>query len=139
MNLVSLLGRITSEPELRATTSGSHVVSLNLAINGVPNANGETRTDFIPITIWNKQADNVCKYVHKGDQLAVSGRIQTTNYETKDGTKRTKFEVVANNVHFIGSKKKEESNEISKEEPSYDDYEDFDGDVELSDQDDLPF
>lgn len=136
MNNVSLLGRITSDPELRATSNGTSVTSFNLAINGLPNANGEQRTDFIPITIWKKQAENVCKYVHKGDQLAINGRMQSSNYETKDGEKRTKIEVVASNVIFIGSKKKEEQ---PKEETSYDDYEDFNGDVELSLDDSLPF
>ena len=134
MNNVSLLGRITTDPELRATTNGTHVCSFNLAVNGVPNANGEQRTDFIPVTIWKTQAENLCKYVHKGDQLAVSGRIQTTNYETQDGSKRTKVEVLASAVHFLGTKKKE-----TTEETSYDKYEDFNGDVELSDQADLPF
>lgn len=137
MNNVSLLGRITTDPELRATANGTSVTSFNLAINGIPNANGEQRTDFIPITIWNKQAENVCKYVHKGDQLAISGRIQSSSYETQDGTRRTKIDVLGTSVHFLGTKKKEESSE--KEETSYDEYEDFNGDVELSDDDSLPF
>lgn len=137
MNSVNLLGRITIDPELRSTANGTNVTSFNLAVNGMKNANGEQRTDFIPVTIWNKQAENLCKYVHKGDQLAVSGRIQSTNYETQDGSKRTKIEVLANTIHFLGIKKKEETND--KEETTYDKYEDFDGDTILSDIDDLPF
>lgn len=134
MNNVSLLGRITTDPELRATANGTSVTSFNLAVNGMKNANGEQRTDFIPVTIWNKQAENLCKYVHKGDQLAISGRMQSSVYETQDGSKRTKIEVLANAIHFLGTKKKETS-----EETSYDKYEDFNGDVELSLDDTLPF
>jgi single-strand DNA-binding protein len=135
MNNANLLGRITSDPELRATANGTKVCSFNLAVNGIKNANGEQRTDFIPITIWNKQAENLCKYVHKGDQLVVSGRIQSNSYEDKDGNKRTKVEVLGNMIQFLGTKKKETTESTFNE----DDYEDFNGDVVLSDQDDLPF
>ena len=137
MNSANLLGRITSDPELRSTASGTSVTSFNLAVNGMKNDKGEQRTDFIPITVWNKQAENLCKYVHKGDQLAVSGRIQSSSYEDKDGNKRTKIEVLGSNIHFLGTKKQETTQDTSQF--NEDAYEDFDGDVELSDIEDLPF
>ena len=147
MNSVQLLGRITHEPELRATSNGTKVTSFNLAVNGIKNEKGEKRTDFIPITVWNKQAENVCKFVKKGSQIAIQGRISTRSYDAQDGTKRYVTEVVASNVTFLGSKADNASNFESgssiEDAPTADfseeSYQDFDGDVTLSDDDDLPF
>ncbi len=136
MNSVNLLGRITIDPELKSTTNGTSVTSFNLAVNGMKNDKGEQRTDFIPITIWNKQAENVCKYVHKGDQLAIGGKIQSNNYEDKEGNKRTRIEVLATNVHFLGTKKQETTQSETQHEE--DALEDFDDQV-IEDDLELPF
>lgn len=135
MNQVQILGRITTNPELRATSNGTSVTSFNVAVNGIKDSNGNQRTDFIPVVVWNKQAENVCKYVNKGDQLAITGRIQTSTYEAQDGSKRTKIEVLANGVTFLGTKHEETKDEVQEEDVLAD----FSNDIELVEDDDLPF
>lgn len=103
MNKVCLVARLTAKPELRYTNSNTAFTRFNIAIN---NGYGDNKkTDFIPIIVWKKQAENVCKYLDKGSLVAVEGRIQTGVYEDKEGNKRTTFDVIADMVHFLESKK----------------------------------
>ena len=103
MNNVVLVGRLTRDPELRTTPNGIATCQISLAVNGIPNANGERTTDFINIVVWRRQAENVSKYCSKGSQVGVVGRIHTRSYEANDGSKRYVTEVVADNVTFLGS------------------------------------
>lgn len=104
MNRVDLVGRLTRDPELRHTTSGRAVCQINLAINRTfTNQNGEREADFINVVVWDKQAENVSKYVTKGRLVSVEGRLQTRNYDDKDGKKVYVTEVVANSVQFLGT------------------------------------
>lgn len=105
MNLIVLIGRLTRDPELRYTPQGTAVANFTLAVDRYKK--GEA--DFIPIVVWQKQAENVAQYVTKGAQVAVEGRLQVRTYEDKEGQKRTIAEVVANSVQFLDSKKKAES------------------------------
>ena len=90
MNKALLIGRLTKDPELRATSTGRNVCQFSIAVNrNFTNANGEREADFINCVVWDKQAENLVKYQKKGNQIAVDGRIQTRNYEDKDG-KRVK-------------------------------------------------
>ena len=103
MNKVCLVARLTAKPELRYTNSNTAFTRFNIAIN---NGYGDNKkTDFIPIIVWKKQAENVCKYLDKGSLVAVEGRIQTGVDEDKEGNKRTTFDVIADMVHFLESKK----------------------------------
>ena len=107
MNKVILIGRLTADPELRKTSNDKSVASFSLAIN-----RGQDEVDFINVVAWETQADNVKKYLVKGSQVAIDGRIQTRNYDDKDGNKKYVTEVVANNIEFVGNKvTKEESAE----------------------------
>ena len=113
MNKVILIGRLTKDPELRYTQSGSAVCNCTLAVSRpFTSQSGEQEADFINIIVWNKAAENLAKYMAKGRQLAVEGRLQIRNYEDKEGVKRWSTEVIANNVEFLGTKeeKKAESN-----------------------------
>ena len=102
MNKVTLIGRLTKDPELRFIQgSGIAVTTLTLAVDKYNATTKQKEADFIPIVAWNKTAENIANYMVKGSQLAVSGRIQTRSYETKDGTKRYVTEVVANEVEFL--------------------------------------
>ena len=104
MNRVDLVGRLTRDPELRHTTSGRAVCQLNLAINRTfTNQNGEREADFINVVVWDKQAENVSKYVSKGRLVSVEGRLQSRSYDDKDGKKVYVTEVVANNVQFLST------------------------------------
>ena len=104
MNKALLVGRITTKPELRTTSSGIPFTRFSVAINRPFTNNGERTADFINILVWRKQAENVCNFLDKGSQVAIEGRIQTGSYTDKDGNNRTSFEVVADNVQFLDSK-----------------------------------
>ncbi|HQC83996.1 MAG TPA: single-stranded DNA-binding protein [Bacilli bacterium] len=104
MNNVSLIGRLTADPELRTTGSGISTTRFSIAIDGVPTPSGERHTDFINIVAWRNQADNVCKFCHKGSLVGVTGRIQTGSYNAQDGSKRYTTDVVASRVEFLSSK-----------------------------------
>lgn len=154
MNNVVLVGRLTRDPELRTTPNGIATCQISLAVNGIPNANGERTTDFINIVVWRRQAENVSKYCSKGSQVGVVGRIHTRSYEANDGSKRYVTEVVADNVTFLGSNNSNRgTSQFSDSMPDYstgdqqpmpttditeDPFKDFGSEVVLSD-DDLPF
>jgi len=153
MNNVVLVGRLTRDPELRTTPNGIATCQISLAVNGIPNANGERTTDFINIVVWRRQAENVAKYCSKGSQVGVVGRIHTRSYDANDGSKRYVTEVVADNITFLGSSNKGGSQYIDpmpdyntvSQQPSIpttditdDPFKDFGSEVVLSD-DDLPF
>ena len=103
MNKVFLIGRLSRDPELRHTTSGTAVCQLNVAISRPVAAGSEPQTDFINVVVWNKQAENVAKYLSKGRQIAIEGRIQTRNYDNNEGKRTYVTEVIASNVEFLGS------------------------------------
>ena len=103
MNKVFLIGRLSRDPELRHTSSGMAVCQINVAISRRAGAGRDPETDFINVVVWDKQAENVSKYLAKGRQVAVEGRIQTRSYDNNEGKKTYVTEVVANNVEFLGS------------------------------------
>lgn len=105
MNKVILIGRLTKDPELRYTGSNRAVTQITVAVNRTfANQNGEREADFINVVIWDKQAENVAKYLTKGRLVAVEGRIQTRNYDNNEGKKVYVTEVVALSVQFLESK-----------------------------------
>lgn len=102
LNTVVLIGRLTKDPELRYTTSGKAVATLRLAVDrGTTNPQGEKETDFIDVVVWERQAETAANYLQKGRLIAVQGRLQIRQYETKEGQKREKAEVVASTVRFL--------------------------------------
>ena len=105
MNKAILIGRLTKDPELRTTPTGRNVCQFSVAVSrNFTNANGEREADFINCVVWDKQAENLVKYQKKGNQIAVEGRIQTRNYEDKDGKRVYVTEILANNISFLDSK-----------------------------------
>lgn len=106
LNVVALMGRLVADPELRKTSSDVSVATFRIAVDRAFVRQGEERqADFISIVCWRQTADFVCKYFHKGDMIALNGRIQTRSYEDNQGNRRTAFEVVADNISFTGSKR----------------------------------
>lgn len=102
LNTITLIGRLTRDPELRYTQSGKAVATVRLAVDrGTTNPQGERETDFIDVVVWDKQAETVANYLQKGRLVAVQGRLQIRQYETQEGQKREKAEVVANTVRFL--------------------------------------
>ena len=105
MNKAILIGRLTRDPELRTTSTGRNVCQFSIAVNRTfTNANGEREADFINCVVWDKQAENLVKYQKKGNQIAVDGRIQTRNYDDKDGKRVYVTEVLANSISFLDAK-----------------------------------
>ncbi len=106
LNVVVLTGRLVADPELRHTANDLAVTSFTVAVNRrYARAGEERQTDFIDIVAWRNNAEFVCKYFQKGNLIAIEGSIQTRTYQDKDGKNRRAFEVVANNVQFVESKK----------------------------------
>jgi single-strand DNA-binding protein len=103
MNVVMLIGRLTRDPELRYTQSGMAVCNFTLAVDRpFTSQSGEREADFIDIVVWNKPAENVSKFMSKGRQVAVEGRLQIRSYDGNDGQRHWRTEVVANRVEFLG-------------------------------------
>ena len=106
LNVITIMGRITKDPELRRTDSGAAVTSFSLAVDrDFKGQNGEKETDFIDVVAWRSTAEFVAKYFAKGRMAVVEGRLQIRSWKDKDGNKRSKAEVVADNVYFADSKK----------------------------------
>lgn len=106
MNKAILIGRLTRDPELRYTSSNRAVCQFTVAVDR-PYQNqttGQREADFINVVIWDKQGENVAKYMSKGRLIAVEGRIQVRNYDNNEGRKVYVTEVVANNVQFLESR-----------------------------------
>ena len=119
MNKVVLIGRLTRDPELRYTSGNAAVCNFTIAVDRPFNSNTQERgTDFIPIVVWNKQAENVKNYLAKGSQVAVEGRMQVRNYDDNNGHKRYVTEVIANSVEFMGSKHSNNGSSMPSEETS---------------------
>ena len=100
------MGRLVADPELRHTPNDIAVTTFTLAVDrSYSRAGTERQTDFIDVVAWRQTAEFVCKYFSKGRMMAVTGSIQTRNYEDKQGNKRKAFEIVANDVSFADSKR----------------------------------
>ena len=108
LNRIVIVGRTTREPELRYTQSGTAVVNFTVACDRTfSNQNGEKETDFIDCVAWRQQAENIAKYVGKGEMIGVDGRLQISSYQDNNGNNRRKAEVVADNVRFLEPKKRD--------------------------------
>lgn len=108
LNNTVLVGRLVADPELRYTPAGKAVANFRLAVERpFTNQQGEREADFINIVSWGKTAENTANYCKKGKLVAVTGRIQTRNYEDKEGNKRNVVEVVADNVRFLPDGKRD--------------------------------
>ena len=106
LNKIILMGRLTRDPELRRTQTGTAVTSFSLAVDrDFKSQSGEKETDFIDIVAWRATAEFVSKYFTKGRMAVVEGRHQLRDWTDKDGNKRRSAEVVADNVYFGDSKR----------------------------------
>ena len=115
LNHITIMGRLTRDPELRRTGSGIAVASFTLAVDRdfSPKDGGERETDFIDCVAWRQTGEFVSKYFTKGRMAVVSGRLQIRNWNDKDGNKRRSAEVVADNVYFGDSKRDDQGGSSS--------------------------
>ena len=106
LNKIFLMGRLTRDPELRRTQSGTAVTSFSLAVDrDFKSQSGEKETDFIDVVAWRSTAEFVAKYFTKGRMAVVEGRLQIREWKDKDGNNRRSAEVVADNIYFGDSKR----------------------------------
>lgn len=109
VNNVVLIGRITKDLELRTTTTGNSVLSFTLAVNRDFVKDGQQDADFIQCQAWNKTAELMNEYLHKGSMIAVQGRLSVREYQDKNGDKKWSTEVVVNSVQFLEPKQQGQS------------------------------
>jgi len=104
INQVTLVGRLTRDPDIKYTTDGKAVANITLAVSRkFRNRAGEIDTDFVNCTLWQKTAENTANYCRKGSIIGVTGRIQTRQYENKEGKRIYVTEVLADSVQFMGT------------------------------------
>lgn len=126
MNCVQEIGRVTKDIELQATPNGKSVTHFTLA---VPRFKRDDGADFLNCVAWGKNAENMKRYVHKGDRIAITGSLQSRNYEAKDGHKVYVTEIVCDEVTFLEYKKEQEKNDTPADVNTFTDI----------DPDDIPF
>ena len=145
INTVALTGRLTRDVDLKYTKSGTAVGQFNLAVNrSFKNANGEQEVDFINCVIWRKAAENLANFVGKGTLIGVEGRLQTRNYENKQGQRVYVTEVVVNNFTFLeprqnNSQQNQTNNNGYQSHGSNHSADSFTGGDQIDVEDDLPF
>ena len=112
LNHITIMGRLTRDPELRTTQSGVSVTSFTVAVDRDFGGRdgGERQTDFIDCVAWRQTGEFVSKYFHQGSMIVVSGRLQSRKWQDRDGNNRTSWEINADNVYFGESRRDSESN-----------------------------
>lgn len=139
MNKITIIGRLTADPELRQTSSNIAVCQFRVAVNRrFSGQNGEKTADFIPVVVWRQLAELCCKYLSKGKQVGVSGSLQTRSYEDKSGNKRYAFEIQADEVEFLTPRSESSNDSYQTEQKSNSYGGDVVGFTEMDDSD-LPF
>lgn len=114
MNKVVLIGRITKDIELKKSQENKYYTRFNLA---VPRPMTKDETDFINCVAFEKTAELMEKYLHKGDRIAIEGKIRVGKYSTKEGEKRTQTDIFVENIQFLGEKKKKTSTDEEDDYP----------------------
>ena len=138
-NLTILTGRLTADPEIKYTQNNVPVCSFTIAVERRQKQGEDRQADFINIVAWKNNAEFVSKYFSKGNMIGIEGAIQTRKYQDKDGNNRTAFEVVANNVQFVESKRSEGNNETLPSQHQNSSYKENNGFIETAMNCDLPF
>ena len=130
LNHITLMGRLTRDPELRYTQSGTAVASFTLAVDRdfASKEGGERQTDFIDVVAWRQTGEFVSKYFQKGSMAVVTGRLQIRDWQDKEGNKRISTEIIAEEFDFADSKK--DTEEVQERTTEH---------INLDDSDVLPF
>ena len=132
LNHITIMGRLTADPELRRTGTGKAVASFTIACDKPGKDSGAS---FIPCVAWEKTGEFISKYFEKGSAILLEGRLESRQFDTKDNQKRTVVEVVVSQAHFCERKKEEKSDGFAAGEPAYQ-QNNF---TLLDDNEDLPF
>jgi single-strand DNA-binding protein len=119
MNKIFISGNLTRDPEVRYTGSGKSYAKMGIAVQRYKKKDGTQEVDFFNMTAWDKTAEFCGKYLRKGSSVIVEGRLETSNYEAKDGTKRTGYDINVLNIEFAGSSKRSEDGESGNYQNNY--------------------
>ena len=142
INRTELVGRLTKDPELRYTGSGTAVATFTVAVNRqFTNSNGEREADFINCVLWRKAAENFCNFTSKGSLVGIDGRVQTRSYENQQGQRVFITEIVAENFSLLESKNSNQNSQnkqSGQSSPSKNPNNAFNSMPDIKD-DDLPF
>ena len=134
LNNVTMMGRLTRQPEIRRTQQGVAVTNFGLAVQRDYSDMGNVLTDFFEVVAWRTTAEFASKYLKKGQLVTISGRLQNSEWKDKDGTKKTRTEIQADRIYFADAKKPDGKEKEPYREPEPSDFE------ELEDEDwELPF
>lgn len=128
MNVVTIIGRLAADPELKTTGSGISVTNICVAIDRKGTKGEDKITDWIDVVAWRNTAEFICKHFHKGDPIVVTGSLQTRMWDDKNGQKRKTVEVIADSVEFVPKAKGENTVKV-------DDTDSF----QLIEDEDIPF
>ena len=128
MNVVTIIGRLAADPELKTTGSGISVTNICVAIDRKGTKGEDKITDWIDVVAWRNTAEFICKHFHKGDPIVVTGSLQTRMWDDKSGQKRKTVEVIADSVEFVPKTKGENTVKV-------DDTDSF----QLIEDEDIPF
>ena len=153
MNVVVLVGRLTNDPVLRTTQTGTNLANFTIAVPRRFKRDNQPDADFINCTAWGKTGEVISQYLSKGRQIAVQGRIQTSSYQDQSGAQRYRTDVIVENFDFIGSRSDSSNNNYNQSSQSnnYNNYNqnsgnqsvaplEIDDDFSLLDEDDdIPF
>lgn len=132
LNEITIMGRLTKDPELRRTGSGVAVVSFTIANErDFKNGEGKRETDFFDIVAWRQLGEFICRNFKKGSMIIVSGRLQRRSWTDKDGYTRWTTEIVAGNAYFGEAKKSDSDGYVPPLQPTDDEYERLDDDAPL--------
>lgn len=120
MNQVILIGRLTKDPEIKATQNGKEVCSFTVAVDRrFKNASGEREADFISCVAWEQRAKLLGQYCQKGSRIGIVGNIQTRSYDDKDGKKVYVTEVIVDQIEFVDTKNGDQKQEQKQEHQTY--------------------
>lgn len=126
MNKVIEIGRATKDIELKTTPSGTAVATFSIAVKrNFKNAEGEYESDFFDCVAFNKLAETISRYVHKGDLLGVAGRLQARSYTDKQGNSRKVVEIIVEDIEFLTPKKEEKAHPAKEDEPKFEEFDPF--------------
>lgn len=128
MNVVTIIGRLAADPELKTTGSGISVTNICVAVDRKVTKGEDKITDWIDVVAWRNTAEFICKYFQKGSPIVVTGSLQTRMWDDKNGQKRKTVEVIADSVEFVPKAKSENSVKV-------DDFDSF----QLVEDEDSPF
>ena len=115
MNTISLTGGLTRDPELRCTPSGKSVCDMRLAVTRPRNRD---KSDYFDIVAWETLGETCAEHLERGRQIAVNGRVEYREWETDDGTKRSAYSVIADQVDFLDRPREHDTNDQTDPEPA---------------------